>query len=1431
MATANLFDLDAELGSEEDEDYDEQTGAVKTKTRPTNGANMDDSSEEEEDDDEEAEREIREGFIVDEDEDVDEEERRARRRERKKRRREEREEEDAMLDDEDLDLIGETHPDYQRRQDEQKQFKRLKRGHREDRERAEARGIDDIFSDDDDDAGADDRRREARGMQDEFADFIEEDEFPDEEREAMRDEAEVRRPAKHGYVDPIRMQSGLDESAQEDMMAAFGDGTEYDWALQLQEEADDEQDGLDKPLELKDVFEPSQLVDRMLTEEDDIIRKADVPERYQIARKAFRPVDLSDEEMSARLLEETRWISDFLLPKKRLDRDLIEPFRAIVGDVLRFMNVDDLEMPFILHNRKDYLIHEERVRSSPSPDDPDGERTEIKAQRLLVAADLWEIGELDLKYRAFAEKREALSKAVDGLKQRPNFEDNVFDEMIPAAVTMEELQDVQDYMHFQYAEQLKDAVVYDAESNGTQKRARGARSVWERIRQSRVYNMVKAFGISPDALAQNALKLGKKHYTEDPPERPDDMADSLLDDQYSTGEQVTNAAKAMFAEELALSPRMRKVMRQTFYMDGLFDVYRTEKGLRKIDAEHPYYEFKYIRAQGFGAIARRPELFLRMLKAEDEGLVEVRLSLQNSKRFREDLYKHIESDNFSEVADAWNMMRRQVLDQAISKISRSIIKGVKENLKTECESQIARSCRAAYAEKLDQAPFKPRGMVLGTTPRVLALSNGAGKRNDAVCWVYMDENGRVLENGKYSDLRLGNEERFLPNGADVAPLVDLIERRKPDVVSVSGWSVETRRLYKDLQDIIDRFDLRGTPYEDDDGREMSEKLDVVITNDEVARLYHTSDRAQSEHPTLPPLARYCVALARYMQSPLKEYAALGRDIISISFTPNQSLIPQEKIIKNLEMAMIETVNLVGVDINEAISDSYTANLLPYVSGLGPRKAAQIIKVANQNGGEVLTRDELVGDIERNKRSAVGPKIFENCASFVYITYEDAEVESDYLDNTRIHPEDYETARKIVADTLDMDEEDVKAEIDEFGPNGVVRKLIKEEQQETLNELILDNYAEEIMRKLGLKKKATLELIRGELQQPYEELRQSFYLLSSEEIFTMLTGETKQSLMDGMIVPVQVKRTFADHIEVKLDCGIDGGISEMEYPSGVGGDGGVEPRNVWQAHQTIQAKLLYIDRKKFTAQLSLREDALRSGFTRDFDHEPGEWDDQQEALDKKEVDKERDRATGRAQRVIKHPLFRPFNSAQAEEYLGSQSRGDVVIRPSSKGLDHLAVTWKVSEGVFQHIDVLELDKENEFSVGRTLKVGGKYSYSDLDELIVLHVQAMSRKMEEMMTDERYQNGSKAQTEQWLNTYTEANPKRSMYAFCINPKYPGYFYICFKAGQAAPLASWPVKVIPNAFELQRHQYPDMRALKNGFKLLFQGGAARMNGGVRR
>jgi len=58
------------------------------------------------------------------------------------------------------------------------------------------------------------------------------------------------------------------------------------------------------------------------------------------------------------------------------------------------------------------------------------------------------------------------------------------------------------------------------------------------------------------------------------------------------------------------------------------------------------------------------------------------------------------------------------------------------------------------------------------------------------------------------------------------------------------------------------------------------------------------------------------------------------------------------------------------------------------------------------------------------------------------------------------------------------------------------------------------------------------------------------------------------------------------------------------------------------------------------------------------------------------------------------------------------------------------------------------------------------------------------------------------EQWLTAYMEANPKRAMYAFCINREFPGYFFLCFKNSASQACAAWPIKVVPNAFELQKN-----------------------------
>ena len=1183
-----------------------------------------------------------------------------------------------------------------------------------------------MFSDEDDEH-ADERlyeRPDRRGAADEFDDFIEEDYQVDEdERLRQMEDIEVARPRDNGLARQIVNRTEFDKDALEDMDAIFGNGEEYQWALDFEED-EEEQQKEEQTFELKDVFEPSQLAEKLLTDEDNDIRFTDEPERFQLDRKPFKQLQISADQFK----EEFQWIAKLIWPKKQLSTDLYEPFEKAVSKVLEFFVVEDLEVPCVFQHRKDYLIHARNIRNPERRDDPEAPEHIVKVDKLLTPDDLWHVLELDIKFRSFIDKRNALERTYVSLREAAQITDEMIPDMMSEAETIEELQDIQDYIKFQYTSQLKDIAGTNGIVSGT-KRPGAKSSVFDRIRNARAHNFVKAYGISPDQLARNALREGQKAIADDEQRLPIDLADSFTDSEFLTGDQVLYQARHMYAEELFNSPRMRKHFRRNFYGMGVVSCYRTDKGLWRIGEWHPYYEIKYLINQTISDLARRPELFLKMMKAEEEGLIEIKVRLRNEEEFRRQLYAEFASDNYSEVADVWNEERQKVLDVAFPKLERVVVKGLKDSLRTACQDEVLKLCREQYLRQLDQAPYKPKGMVLGTTPRVLALSNGMGDPNrDPVYWAWVEEDGRVIEQGKFGNLARNESQRDA--------FVEIVKRRKPDVIGVAGFSTDAQRLVRDLETLVTEKSLMCPEFLDADSDDyVSDLLEVVVVNDEVARLYKDSPRAQGDHPTLDSITRYCVALARYLQNPMKEYAALGNDIVSISFNPLQHLLPQDKLLRYLETAIVDMVNLCGVDINEAIRDVYTANLLPYVAGLGPRKATSVVKAISVNGGVVNSRDELVGDPDNNKLPVVGPRVWNNCASFFLIEYDATNTASEPLDNTRVHPEDYELARKMAADALELDEEDVKAETDENGVGAVVRKLFKDDEQEKVNELILEEYAEQLEKNYNQRKRATLETIRAEFQAPYQELRRHYNILRPEQIFVMFTGETKESLTEGLIIPVNVRVVKEDFAIVKLDCGIEGRIESHEVSRG-----NMSLRDVIHVGQTVQAKLVDLNCKDFSAKLTLRDEALRNPYKKHNDHDLGTWDFRLEDDDQDTL-REKDKVTGRTQRVIKHPLFRPFNSTQAEEYLGSRASGDMVIRPSSQGNDHLTITWKVADGVFQHIDVLELHKDSEFSVGKTLRIG-KYTYSDLDELITEYVKAMAKKVDELMGYDKFKKGSLA-----------------------------------------------------------------------------------------
>ncbi|KAK9235923.1 SH2 domain-containing protein [Lipomyces kononenkoae] len=1422
---ANGEDDDSRASDDElngDADNDRQTSRTRD-GRDNDEEDSEGDSSEEEDDDEEEIAKVREGFIVDddeEDEDISDGERERRRRRRRKRRRKEisedaedglsRHRSDEELDEEDLDLVMEN-TGINVRQEERSSK----------RQRRIEEGLTDIFSDEEKEEDELQQTGPRRTVMDEFEGFIEEDEFSDEEPQQYP-EADLGKPSRPGRG-PAAI-PGVDEEQLGEIFEIFGDGEEYAWALEAEEAEATEEYDEDKPLtELKDVFEPSELAERLLTDEDNAIRAKDEPERFQIMRKAFATYELSEEEYA---LEENWLVSEVVSRKSKWLTDhpqLDGPLRRAIRKVLEFIVKDQLEVPFIWQHRRDYILHERESDGAAGASD------EFSAEPLLIQDDLWLILQLDVKFHSIVEKKHSVERLLKTLAVK----DPVLDDFLVHAETLQDYQDCWDYIQFRYSARIKDAAVMqsnghhaaeDGEANGVDgailmsvKRPNSRYTSFERIRSGYVYSLVQAFGITADQFGVNFAEDQKLHFTEDPSDFPLDLADKYTQAEretlehplYQDSEAAFNAAKGMFAEEIFHDLQTRNFLRKKLIRALVrVNIYATDKGKKAIDETHPFYHFKYARNLELQDILDDPETFLEILQAESQGLVDIRFKLFKFEAFFNKVLQNFLSDNVSDIATAWNNERKSVLRMAMDKLVLLMCREIREDLRTQCQTVVAMKCRAALLLRLDQAPYRPVGFELGTTPRVLSISSGMGEPGkDATVSVFLDDQGRVLETMKLGDVR---DEAFKTN------LIEIVKRRKPDVIGIAGFTVASNRLRKEILDIIATESLNVST-DDDGGKE--EPIPLVWVNDEVARLYQNSPRATQEFAELAPLARYCIGLARYMQSPLLEYAAMGGGIVSIQFHRLQTLLPQDLLREMLDSAFIDMVNLVGVDINEAIKVPYFANLLQYVSGLGPRKASGMLKsIAASTNGYLNDRYELV------TKQIAGKNIFMNCASFLRIPWEEQDSATaayrnsemtEILDSTRIHPEDYELARKMAADALELDEEDL---IDLHNQGGVVAQLM-DDDPDKLNELILEEYAEELLKNFNQRKRATLEMIKMELQRHYEELRKTFKLLGDEQIFTMLTGETPETLAQGMVVPVNIRKVADRYLVARLACGVDGNVAAMEMTSRTDMP---YPSALFYYGQTVRALVKHINYGAFQAELSLVEEAVEDALKHPVlpyakkERERDKWDEYEEDRDRALFAEHREKEQ-RAARVIKHRLFKPFSSKQAEEYLAPMQRGDLVIRPSSKGTDHIAITWKVTEGVYQHLAVLELEKENDYSIGKALRVADS-KYSDLDELIFMHVQAMVRKVDEMMNSEKFQKGTKEDVERWLTTYTEANPRRSNYAFCLDTKNPGYFCLCFKAGLNSKVVTWPVKVIPNGYQLLNAIYPDVQQLCNGFKMQY-------------
>ena len=178
--------------------------------------------------------------------------------------------------------------------------------------------------------------------------------------------------------------------------------------------------------------------------------------------------------------------------------------------------------------------------------------------------------------------------------------------------------------------------------------------------------------------------------------------------------------------------------------------------------------------------------------------------------------------------------------------------------------------------------------------------------------------------------------------------------------------------------------------------ELSPKISVVMVSESGASVYSASAVARSEFPEEDITVRGAVSIGRRLMDPLSELVKIDPKAIGVG--QYQHDVDQKALKGRLDDVVASCVNNVGAELNTA-----SAELLSYVSGLGPRLARAIVDYRNKNG-PFASRESL------KKVPRLGPKAFEQAAGFLRIR------EGDHpLDASAVHPESYGVVEAIAKD--------------------------------------------------------------------------------------------------------------------------------------------------------------------------------------------------------------------------------------------------------------------------------------------------------------------------------------------------------------------------------------------------------------------------------
>jgi uncharacterized protein len=309
---------------------------------------------------------------------------------------------------------------------------------------------------------------------------------------------------------------------------------------------------------------------------------------------------------------------------------------------------------------------------------------------------------------------------------------------------------------------------------------------------------------------------------------------------------------------------------------------------------------------------------------------------------------------------------------------------------------------------------------------------------------------------------------------------------------------------------------------------------ILMVNESGASIYSASEVAREEFPDLDLTVRGAISIGRRLMDPLAELVKI--DPKSIGVGQYQHDVDQGKLKDSLDDVVVSCVNAVGVDVNRA-----SAQLLTYVSGLGPQLARNIVAHRDTHGP--FGDRQALRDVPR-----LGPKAFEQAAGFLRITSG-----ANPLDASAVHPESYS-----IVDTMAAD---LGCTVGQLISDADLRKKIEIKRYVTAT--------------VGI---PTLSDIMAELAKPGRDPRKSF------ELFAFAEGvSAMEDLRPGMQLPGIV--TNVTRFGAFVDIGVhqDGLVHVSELSDRFVQD----PSQVVKVQQKVKVTVLEVDIARKRISLSMR----------------------------------------------------------------------------------------------------------------------------------------------------------------------------------------------------------------------------------------------------